>query len=86
MATSVRSCLSYDLSNAILSPSKFVYFKEKLHCGHRRRHDVTFSRQSANTRVVITLFMTWRYPLNNSNVIGQTHVKCKPGRLDFVIV
>ena len=28
MTTSVRSCLSYDLSNAILSPSKIVYFKE----------------------------------------------------------
>ena len=27
--------------------------------------------ESVNTRVVITLFMTWRYPLNNSDVIWQ---------------
>ena len=30
--TSVRFCLSYDLLNAILSPSNCVYFNEKLHC------------------------------------------------------
>ena len=29
MNTSVRSCLSYDLSNAIKSPSNIDYFKEK---------------------------------------------------------
>ena len=34
--TSLRFCLSYDLLNAILSPSKFVYFKENLLCCHRR--------------------------------------------------
>ena len=28
MTTSIRLCLSYDLENAILSPSKSVYFKE----------------------------------------------------------
>ena len=31
MITSVRFCLSYDLLNVILSPSKFVYFTENLH-------------------------------------------------------
>ena len=28
--TSLRFCLSYDLLNVILSPSKFVYFNENL--------------------------------------------------------
>ena len=32
MITCVRFCLSYDLLNAILSQSKFVYFKEILNC------------------------------------------------------
>ena len=39
MITSVRFCLSYDLLNAILSPSKFVYFNDNLHdvtCSHRK--------------------------------------------------
>ena len=58
MTMSVRSCLSYDLSNAILSSSKIVYFKEKMHCCHERRHGGTCSRESDNTRVVITIFMT----------------------------
>ena len=31
----VRFCLSYDLSNVILSPSKFVYFHECLYCCNR---------------------------------------------------
>ena len=47
MIKSVRFCLSYDLSNAILSPSKFVYFNENLHYCHRRRHDVTCSRRKS---------------------------------------
>ena len=58
MTSSVRPCLSYDLSNAILSPSNIVYFKEKMHCCHGRRNDVTCARESDNTRVVITSFMT----------------------------
>ena len=33
MIMSVRFCLSYDLLNVILSPLKFVYFKENLHFG-----------------------------------------------------
>ena len=36
-------CLSYDLLDLILSPSKFVYFDENLHCWNGRRHDITFS-------------------------------------------
>ena len=43
MITSVRFCLSSDLLNAILSTSKFVYFKENLQCCNERRHDVTCS-------------------------------------------
>ena len=31
--------------------------------------DVTHSHKSVDTRVVITLFITWRYPLENSDVI-----------------
>ena len=32
-------------------------------------NDVTYSRKSVNTRMVITLFITCRYLLENSNVI-----------------
>ena len=45
MITSVRFGLSYDHLYAILSPSKFVYFNENLHCCNRQRHDVTCSRR-----------------------------------------
>ena len=45
MITSVRFCLSYDNFNAILSPSRFVYFHENLHGCNGRRHDLTGSRQ-----------------------------------------
>ena len=47
MITSVRFCLSYDALNVTLSPSKFVYFNEKLHCCH----------ESVMLQVPITLFM-----------------------------
>ena len=45
MITSVRFCLSYELLNAILSPSKFVYLHENLQCCKGRRHDVTCSHR-----------------------------------------
>ena len=45
MITSVRFCLSYEFLNAILLPSKFVYFNENLHRCNGRRHDGTCSRQ-----------------------------------------
>ena len=45
MIMSVRFCLLYDLLNAILSPSKFVYFHANLHCCNGRRHDATHSRR-----------------------------------------
>ena len=45
MITSVRFCLSYDILNAIFSPSKVVYFHENLHCCNGRRHDVTCSHR-----------------------------------------
>ena len=44
---SVSLCLSYDHLNVILSPSKFVCFKENLHWCLGRRHDVTFPAISA---------------------------------------
>ena len=55
MTTRVRSCLSYDLSNAILLPSKLVYFKENVYCFHRLHHDVTCSHESVNTCLVINI-------------------------------
>ena len=84
MIMSIRLCLSYNLLNAILSPSKFVCFNESVHCCHEHCHDVTCSRRkwhamcghniiydmaSGMQCVVITSFMTWRYSLNNINVI-----------------
>ena len=36
---------------------------------------VTCSRESDNTRVVITLFMTRRYPLNNSDVRTEQNLQ-----------
>ena len=42
---SVRFYLSFDLLNVILSPLKFVYFNENLHCCNGHRHDVTCPRQ-----------------------------------------
>ena len=49
MITSVKSCLLYDLLHAILRPSKFVYFNEKLHCCHGCQdgcsHDVASRRK-----------------------------------------
>ena len=45
MITSVRLCLSYDILNAILLPSKFVNVNENLHCCNGHHHDITCSRQ-----------------------------------------
>ena len=45
MIMSVRFCLSYDLLNAKLSPSKLVYFNESLHCCNKHHHDVNCSLQ-----------------------------------------
>ena len=42
---SVRFCSSYDLLNAILLPSKFIYFNENLYCCNELRHDVTCPRR-----------------------------------------
>ena len=52
---SVRSCLSYDLSNAIKKHAEFVYFNETLHCCHGRRHDVTYSSQKCYVTCGMTL-------------------------------
>ena len=48
MIKNVRFCLSYNLLNAILSPSKFVYFNENLHCCNERSHKVTCFRRKCN--------------------------------------
>ena len=60
--------MSYELSNVILSPSKFVYFKEKLQCCHVVM-PLLVPVEIDNTCVVITLLMSLCYPLNNSDVI-----------------
>ena len=54
MVTSVMFRLSHDLSRGL-----FVdIISTKMYCCHGRRHYVTCFRESGNTRVVITLFMT----------------------------
>ena len=58
MITSVRFCLSYDLLNAFLWPSKFVYFNENLHCCKDVVMTVLVPAKSVLLLVVITLFMT----------------------------
>ena len=58
MHTIVRFCLSCDLSNAILSPSRFVYFKDKLHCWHGRRYDVTCSCRKCHDNVIHDMSLT----------------------------
>ena len=68
MITSVRFCLSNDLSNAILSSPKFVYCNENLQY-------VLVLAESVMQRVIITLVMIWHYELNNSNVTINMHVK-----------
>ena len=50
MVTSVRLCLPYDLLNAILSLSKFVYFNKNLYCCLGRRHDVTCAHRKCNVK------------------------------------
>ena len=42
MITSVRFCLSYDLLNANLSPSDFVYLNEEMSCCNGGHDDLTF--------------------------------------------
>ena len=44
MITHVRFCLSYNLLNVALLPSKFVYFNQNLHF-RGRRYDVTCSHR-----------------------------------------
>ena len=43
MITSVRFCLTYDLLNVILLPSKFVNFHENVHFCYGGHHDITRS-------------------------------------------
>ena len=45
MIMSVRFCLSYDLLDARLSPSKFVYFNEKMHFCNGSHDDINCSCQ-----------------------------------------
>ena len=69
MITSVRFCLSYDLLNVILSPSKFVYFNENLNCCNGRRHDVTCSRGKCNVTCGHKIIYDMTLATENSNVI-----------------
>ena len=69
MTTSVIFFLSYDLSKELFYRLKSGYNFNQNVLLSRTSLDVTFSRKSVNTRVVITLFMTRRYPLNYSGVI-----------------
>ena len=62
MTTTVRFCISYDLSKWFLLPLSGHYFSD-----NGRRHYVTSSHKNVMSRVA--LFMTCRYPLNNSDVI-----------------
>ena len=70
MTTSVIFCLSYDLSKELsiafkvdnISTKKCIVVTDVV-------MTLLVPAESVNTRVVITLFMTLRYPLNNSDVI-----------------
>ena len=69
MTTSVIFCLSYDFSKWLFIAFKVDIFQQKMHCCHGRHHAELVLAESVNTCVVITLFMTRHYPLNNSDVI-----------------
>ena len=69
MITSVGFCLSYDILNAILPPSKFFFFIQMFIVVTDVVTTLLVPAKSVMKRVVITLFMTWRYLLNNSNVM-----------------
>ena len=69
MITSVRFCLSYDLLNAILLLSNFVYFNEKLYCCNGRHHDIPCSQGKCIVTCGHKIIYQWRYPLINSNDI-----------------
>ena len=66
MTTSVIFCLSYDLSKGL-----FIAFKVDVISIVVTDVVMTLfvPAESVNTHVVITLFMTRRYPLKNSDVI-----------------
>ena len=53
----------------ILWPSKFVYFNEKIHCCHGRRHDVTCSRRKCYVMCGHNIIYNMSYPLNISDVM-----------------
>ena len=46
-----------DLTKWPLTPLKWKLFQRKMNCCQGRRHDVTCSRQSVNTHVVMTVFI-----------------------------
>ena len=59
-----------------------VYFHENLHCCNGRCHDLFVPAESVIEHVVITLFMTWCYPLiitvtscDKCNLHGAVHYK-----------
>ena len=52
-----------------LSPLKFVYLNENLHCCKGRRDDVTYSRQMCYVTCIHNLIYDLTLSTNNSNVI-----------------
>ena len=70
MTTSVRSVLSYDSQKKDFIAFKVDIFSKKIYIVVTDVvNDVTCSSRSVNTCVVITLFITWHYQLENSDVI-----------------
>ena len=81
MITHVRFCLSYDLLNAILSPSKCVYFNGNLYCcnGHsRRKCYVTFGLMHVFPKLCVWLNSDTSlfYISNHHSIFLQTFSKC----------
>ena len=74
MITNVRFCLSYDLLNAILSPSKFVYINDNLNY-NRNPHYVTCSYRKCNVTCGHNIMNDMKLSMNNSNVMTiKSHI------------
>ena len=72
MIMSVRFCLSYDLLNVILSPSKLFYFNGNLHCSNGRHNGFTCSSRkwyvTCGHNIIYDITLR-DYPLNNSKSV-----------------
>ena len=58
MVMDVLYCLSFEPLNAILSPSKLVYFNVNLHCCNWRGHDVTSSRWTCGYNIIYDMTLS----------------------------